>query len=63
MLASLRYRQEALPTLQGWGIHSTDDIGAVVFLMIEARIFGARPEDSPEDFHALYEFGSAFPVA
>jgi uncharacterized repeat protein (TIGR04138 family) len=60
-LAILRYGKEALPTLHGWGIHSTDDIGAVVFRMIEAGIFGARPEDSLEDFHALYEFGSAFP--
>jgi uncharacterized repeat protein (TIGR04138 family) len=62
-LARLRYGKEALPTLQAWGIHSTDDIGAVVFRMIEARIFGARPEDKLEDFHALYDFGSAFPVA
>jgi uncharacterized repeat protein (TIGR04138 family) len=55
MLAIHQYRTAALPTLQGWGIHSTDDIGAVVFRMIEARILGARPEDSPEDFHALYK--------
>ncbi len=62
MLAILRYRKEALPTLEGWGIHSTDDIGAAVFRMIEAGMLSARPEDKPEDFHALYDFASAFPV-
>jgi uncharacterized repeat protein (TIGR04138 family) len=62
-LAILRYRKGALPTLQGWGIHSTDDIGAVVYRMIEARILGAQPEDKLEDFHALYDFAAAFPVA
>jgi uncharacterized repeat protein (TIGR04138 family) len=63
MLAILHYRKAALPTLQSWGIHSTDDIGALVFRMIEAGILGSRAEDKPEDFHALYDFASAFPVA
>jgi len=63
MLAILRYREAALPTLRGWGIHSTDDVGAVVYRMIEGGILGAQPEDKPEDFHALYDFASAFPVA
>lgn len=62
MLAILHFRKAALPTLHSWGIRSTDDVGALVFRMIDAGFLGSRPEDKLEDFHALYDFTTAFPV-
>jgi uncharacterized repeat protein (TIGR04138 family) len=49
--------------LNGWGLRSTADIGAVVFRMVEFGFLGARSEDSPEDFKNLYDFSAAFPTA
>jgi len=33
-----------------WGVHRTEDIGAIVFELVEAGHLSARPEDRPEDF-------------
>jgi|SRR4030095_786479 uncharacterized repeat protein (TIGR04138 family) len=62
LLALSELGTAALPTLHGWGVRSTDDIGTLVFRMIEFGVLGARPEDAPEDFHSVYEFASAFPI-
>ncbi len=62
-LCALReFGAAALSTLRSWGIGTTDDIGTIIFLMVEAGVVGVRPEDSPEDFHSVYEFASAFPT-
>lgn len=52
----------ALTTLHGWGLHSTDDIGTVVFRLVELGVLGANPGESVQDFHRIYEFESAFPA-
>ena len=36
--------------LDEWGLHSASDVGKVVYLMIEAELLSASPEDSPHDF-------------
>ena len=33
-----------------WGVHSTGDIGAIVFELVDAGQLSARPEDSAADF-------------
>ncbi len=33
-----------------WGVRSTEDIGAIVFELVEAGQLSARPEDTPADF-------------
>jgi len=43
-----------------WGIHSTEDIGNMVFNLIGAGIFGKTEEDSIEDFKNVYDFQEAF---
>ena len=43
-----------------WGIHSTEDIGHMVFNLIGAGIFGKTDEDSIDDFKAVYDFQDAF---
>ena len=43
-----------------WGIHGTEDIGHMVFNLIDAGIFGKTEEDSLEDFKNVYDFQDAF---
>lgn len=39
--------------LEFWGIRTPDDVGAVVYYLIEVGVFGRGPEDSREQFHEL----------
>ena len=43
-----------------WGVHGTEDIGHMVFNLIDAGIFGKTEEDSLEDFKNVYDFQDAF---
>ncbi len=40
----------AVAVLESWGIGEGEDIGAMVFQLIEAGAFGRSEEDSPNDF-------------
>jgi uncharacterized repeat protein (TIGR04138 family) len=61
-LALVEFGADALASLAAWGITSCEDIGSIVFHMVEHGVLGARPEDKPEDFHGLYDFPTAFPT-
>jgi uncharacterized repeat protein (TIGR04138 family) len=50
----------ALKTLNSWGITETDDIGAIVFNLVQAGEFGKTDEDKSEDFTGGYDFHEAF---
>jgi uncharacterized repeat protein (TIGR04138 family) len=43
-----------------WGIKCCEDVGHMVFNLIEAGIFGKTDEDSIEDFKSVYDFEDAF---
>jgi len=43
-----------------WGIHSSEDIGHMVFNLIGAGIFGKTEKDSIEDFRNVYDFQEVF---
>lgn len=45
---------------ENWGIHSTEDIGHMVFNLIAAGIFGKTDQDSIDDFKNVYDFHEAF---
>ena len=49
-----------LTVFETWGIRCTEDIGNMVFNLIEAGIFGKTEEDSIEDFKDVYDFEEAF---
>ena len=50
-----------VPTVfENWGVHSTEDIGHMVFNLIGAGIFGKTDKDSIEDFKNIYDFQDAF---
>jgi uncharacterized repeat protein (TIGR04138 family) len=42
-----------------WGIRTTDDIGTIVFKLIEAKCLSKSERDSPEDFHNLFDLNEA----
>jgi len=46
--------------LKNWGLHSTDDVGKIVFRLVEAGVLGKTPEDRMEDFQSRYSFEEAF---
>ncbi|HBB73971.1 MAG: Minf_1886 family protein [Planctomycetaceae bacterium] len=49
------------PTVLGsWGIRSTDDVGAIVFNMIDIGQMRKTRADKREDFQGVYDFAEAF---
>tara|TARA_Y100000588_G_scaffold394068_1_gene512660 strand:+ start:2654 stop:3088 length:435 start_codon:yes stop_codon:yes gene_type:complete len=52
----------AMTVLQEWGISKTEDVGEMVFNLIEAGAFGKSEHDKPEDFMNGYDFHDAFVV-
>ncbi len=59
-LALGRYGPMARTVLEYWGIHSTEDVGRVVFAMVEQGILIKQDEDQPEDFADVFDFEEAF---
>ncbi len=55
-----QYGYMAKTVLGTWGIHSTGDIGEVVFNLIEIGKMHKTPHDSREDFENVYDFDEAF---
>lgn len=46
--------------LSEWGIASTDDVGRVVFHMIEEDLLQKTADDHLEDFFGVYDFDETF---
>jgi uncharacterized repeat protein (TIGR04138 family) len=59
-LALDRFGALAREVLRTWGITRTDDVGAVVFNMVEAGLLQKTASDSPEDYRAVFDFETAF---
>jgi uncharacterized repeat protein (TIGR04138 family) len=53
----------ARSVLAEWGVKSTDDVGEMVFHMIEEDLLQKTADDRREDFHALFDFADAFDSA
>ena len=54
------YGPVTLRVLRHWGIESCEDLGEIVYNMIDAQILGKTPEDNKTDFHDVYDFEEAF---
>lgn len=49
------------PTVLGhWGIHSTEDLGRIVFLLIDVGLLARQPSDKIQDFDRVYDFAEVF---
>lgn len=59
-LALKRFGPLAGTVLEHWGIHTTDDLGEIVFALVDAGILVAEEGDRPEDFRDLFAFEDAF---
>jgi uncharacterized repeat protein (TIGR04138 family) len=46
--------------LNGWGIKRTEDVGEIVFNMVETGLLGKTEKDSRADFANGYDFDEAF---
>jgi uncharacterized repeat protein (TIGR04138 family) len=42
-----------------WGINRTDDIGELVFNLVEAGLMSKTSEDQRQDFHGVYDLDKA----
>lgn len=60
LLALEEFGPMALTVLNEWGLQRCEDVGQVVFNLIEQGVFGRSPTDSKEDFRGLYDFEKAF---
>ncbi|MFP3937923.1 MAG: Minf_1886 family protein [Phycisphaerae bacterium] len=59
-LACERWGMLARTVLHRWNIHSTRDIGEMVFLLVEHGFMRKTPQDRIEDFDDVFDFGHAF---
>jgi uncharacterized repeat protein (TIGR04138 family) len=50
----------ARPVLEFWGIRRTEDIGRIVFTLVEVGLLVTQPTDTENDFRAVYDFEEAF---
>jgi uncharacterized repeat protein (TIGR04138 family) len=50
----------AITVFDYWGVHSSEDIGNMVFNLVQVGIFGKTDEDTPEAFREGYDFAEAF---
>jgi uncharacterized repeat protein (TIGR04138 family) len=59
-LALDRFGPMARTVLEHWGIHGTEDVGRVVFAMVEQGILIKQDGDQQEDFADVFDFEEAF---
>lgn len=59
-LALERFGPMALTVLAHWGIHATEDVGGVVFALVEQGVLVKQDEDSLEDFTDVFDFEEVF---
>ncbi len=59
-LAIGQYGLLAKAVLEHWGIHGTEDVGRVVFAMVEQGLLIKEDDDQLEDFADLFDFEEAF---
>lgn len=57
--AKSKYGPMAVAVLESWGIREGEDVGAMVFNLIEVGAFGRSEDDRPEDFHGVVDLREA----
>uniref|UniRef100_A0A7C4CC14 Uncharacterized protein n=1 Tax=candidate division WOR-3 bacterium TaxID=2052148 RepID=A0A7C4CC14_UNCW3 len=55
-----RYGRMAKAVLNSWGLFTTDDIGNVVYNLVDAGLMAKTETDTLAEFHAVYDFEEAF---
>jgi uncharacterized repeat protein (TIGR04138 family) len=62
LFAVQEYGRMTRVMLRRWNIHRTEDIGQIVFAMVNAGVMYATDRDSIRDFEDGYDFDTAFDV-
>jgi uncharacterized repeat protein (TIGR04138 family) len=50
----------ARQVLEHWGITRTEDIGRIVYTLVEVGLLVTQPGDHESDFESVYQFADAF---
>ena len=58
--AKRKFGPMAISVFEEWGINSCEDIGEMVFNLIDAGAFGKSEQDCRENFSGGYDFQEAF---
>jgi uncharacterized repeat protein (TIGR04138 family) len=59
-LALKEFGPMVMTVFEYWGIAASEDVGQMVFNLIEAGVFGKTESDSVEDFRGALNFHAAF---
>lgn len=59
-LALARYGLLSRTVLGHWGVHATEDVGEIVFALVEAGILVKQEQDRVEDFEDVFDFEEMF---
>ena len=59
-MALERFGPMARSVLEHWGNHATEDVGGVVFALVEQGILIKQDGDRPEDFADVFDFEEVF---
>ncbi len=59
-LALAQFGLLARQVLEHWGITRTEDLGRVVFTLVEVGLLVTQPGDREQDFAGVYDFQEAF---
>ena len=59
LLALEQFGLMARTVLRLWGIRKTDDVGEIVFNLIEAELMSKTAEDTRADFHDVFDLDTA----
>lgn len=59
-LAIARFGLLARVVLEHWGVHSTEDIGEIVFLLVDHGVLTKQETDRREDFADVFSFEAVF---
>lgn len=59
--AILQFGPHARATLQGWNIYSSDDVGQIVYAMVDGGLMQVNEDDLASDFDSLFTLDTVFP--
>jgi len=59
-LALERFGPMARTVLEYWGVRSTEDVGEMVFALVDLGVLAKHPDDRLEDFAGVFDFEEVF---
>lgn len=61
-LAIKKYGVMAKVVLNRWGLHTTSDLGDVVFTLVDLNYLSSLPTDNRSQFNDIYDFDEVFNI-